>query len=52
MTFEAWYAEYHKEACDLYGGIDCTDPKGIAQAAWDAAYEEGRDDQFYDSYEG
>jgi transcription elongation factor Elf1 len=32
MTFEAWYAEYHKEACDLYGGIDCTDPKGIAQA--------------------
>jgi hypothetical protein len=37
-AFEMWYDRYHTEACKQYGGIDCTDPKGIADAAWQAAH--------------
>lgn len=40
--FEAWFSEYHDTACREYGGMDCTDPKGIAEAAWDAAYAAGQ----------
>ena len=36
-AFEKWYAKYHDNACDNYGGIDCTNPKGIAEDAWQAA---------------
>ncbi|MBB3004435.1 hypothetical protein FHX57_006817 [Paraburkholderia tropica] len=43
--FEAWFAEYHDDACTNFGGIDCTNPKGIAEDAWQAsraaAMEEG-----------
>lgn len=34
--FEEWFADYHEAACRDFGGIDCTDPKGIADAAWQA----------------
>lgn len=36
-AFEQWYANYHDDACDNHGGIDCTNPKGIAEDAWQAA---------------
>lgn len=36
-AFEKWYADYHNDACDNYGGLDCTNPKGIAEDAWQAA---------------
>ena len=36
-AFEKWYADYHNDACDNYGGIDCTNPKGVAEDAWQAA---------------
>lgn len=35
--FEAWFADYHNKACNEYGGLDCTNPKGIAEDAWQAA---------------
>ncbi len=35
--FERWFGDYHDEACREYGGIDCTNPKGIAEDAWQAA---------------
>ncbi len=37
--FEQWFARYHEEACSQYGGIDCTNPKGIAGDAWEACAE-------------
>lgn len=36
-AFETWFAKYHDDACREYGGLDCTNPKGIAEEAWDAA---------------
>jgi hypothetical protein len=36
-SFEKWFAGYHEEACKQFGGIDCTNPKGIAEDAWNAA---------------
>jgi len=36
-AFEAWFKKYHDDACREYGGLDCTNPKGIAEEAWDAA---------------
>lgn len=36
-AFEAWFDDYHDKACAEFGGIDCTDPKGIAEDAWQAA---------------
>lgn len=36
-AFEAWFTKYHDDACREYGGLDCTNPKGIAEEAWDAA---------------
>lgn len=35
-AFEAWFDDYYDKACAEFGGIDCTDPKGIAEAAWQA----------------
>ncbi len=35
-AFEKWYSDYHNDACDNHGGIDCTNPKGIAEDAWEA----------------
>lgn len=35
-AFEAWFDDYHDKACAEFGGIDCTDPKGIAEDAWQA----------------
>ena len=36
-AFEAWFSKYHDEACREWGGIDCTNPKGVAEEAWQAA---------------
>lgn len=36
-AFEAWYDRYFTEACERFGGIDCSDPKGLAEDAWQAA---------------
>lgn len=36
-AFEAWYDRYHTDACERFGGIDCSDPKGVAEEAWQAA---------------
>ena len=35
-AFEAWFDDYYDKACAEFGGIDCTDPKGIAEDAWQA----------------
>lgn len=35
-AFEAWFDDYYNKACAEFGGIDCTDPKGIAEDAWQA----------------
>jgi hypothetical protein len=35
--FEAWFSRYHEEACEQYGGLDCTNPQGIAEDAWQEA---------------
>ena len=35
-AFEAWFDQYHNNACAEYGGIDCTNPKGVADDAWQA----------------
>ena len=39
-AFEAWYDRYFTEACERFGGIDCSDPKGLAEAAWQAAQDD------------
>ena len=47
MTFEEWWEENKRNYS--------SDPEGImyiAQDAWNAAYQEGHDDEVYDSYEG
>lgn len=36
-AFERWFDEYHNNACDEFGGIDGTNPKGIAEDAWQGA---------------
>ena len=36
-AFEKWFSKYHDEACREWGGIDCTNPKGVAEEAWQAA---------------
>lgn len=36
MTFEQWYAQYHEDACVMYGGLS-GNPKDVAHDAWDAA---------------
>lgn len=38
-AFEAWFAKYHESSCAEYGGLDCTNPKGIADDAWQAALD-------------
>lgn len=35
--FEAWYANYFDGCCAVFGGIDCTNPKGVADDAWQAS---------------
>ena len=35
--FEAWFDRYHEAACKDFGGLDCSNPKGIAEDAWQAA---------------
>ncbi|MDE1997973.1 MAG: hypothetical protein KGI52_03485 [Burkholderiales bacterium] len=35
-AFEAWFDAYHSNACAEFGGIDCTNPKGVAEDAWQA----------------
>lgn len=37
--FEIWYSKYFDDAVENYGGVDCTNPKGIAENAWEAAIE-------------
>lgn len=35
-AFERWYAQYHEDACVMYGGLS-GDPKDVARDAWDSA---------------
>ena len=45
MTFEEWYDE--NEA-----SLDWVDMADLLEKCWNTAYQEGRDDEVYDSYEG
>lgn len=42
QAFNDWYERYFDEAIEKYAGLDTTNPKGIAQDAWDAAIEADR----------
>lgn len=42
QVFNDWYDRYVGEAIDKYAGLDTTNPKGIAQDAWQAAIEADR----------
>ncbi len=44
MTFEEWY--------DYYIADENKPVYEAAKAAWEFAYQQGRDDEVYDSYEG
>ena len=37
IDFEQWYDKYYDDAITQFAGIDCTDPKGIAEDAWRGA---------------
>ncbi len=42
QAFNDWYDRYFDEAIEKYAGLDTSNPKGIAQDAWEAAIEADR----------